>query len=58
VRKWLLGGGEVILCVGISHSKSVVTVQRAFGTKDAPADKTIILWYEQLQQLSISMHPC
>ena len=23
-------GEEVVLCVGISHSKSVVTVQRAF----------------------------
>ena len=26
-------GGEVVLCVGISHSKSVVTVQRAFRAK-------------------------
>jgi len=25
--------GEVVLCVGISHSKSVVTVQRAFRAK-------------------------
>jgi hypothetical protein len=42
VRKWPLpGGGEVILCVGISRSKSVVTVQRAFRVKynnDPPAD--------------------
>ena len=26
-------GGEVVLCVGISHSKSVITVQRAFRAK-------------------------
>jgi len=29
VRKWPLRG-EVVLCVGMSHGKSVVTVQRAF----------------------------
>jgi hypothetical protein len=46
VRKWPLRG-EVILCVGISHSKSVVTVQHAFRAKyakDPPADKTILAW--------------
>jgi ribosome-binding factor A len=35
VTKWPLRGGEVVLCVGISHSKSVVTVQRAFRAKYA-----------------------
>ena len=34
VRKWPLRG-EVVLCVGISHSKSAVTVQRAFRAKYA-----------------------
>jgi len=36
--------GEVVLCVGISHSKSVVTVQRAFRAnyaKDPPTDRTM-----------------
>ena len=36
-------GGEVVLCVGISHSKSVVTVQRAFRAqyaKGPPTDET------------------
>ena len=38
------------MCVGISHSKSVVTVQRAVGAKyakDPPTDKTIRAWYKQ-----------
>jgi len=38
------------MCVGISHSKSVVTVQRAFRAqyaKDPPADKTIRARYKQ-----------
>ena len=38
------------MCVGISHSKSVVTVQRAFRAKyakDPPTDKTICEWYKQ-----------
>jgi len=46
-------GGEVVLCVGISHSKSVVTVQRAFRAqyaKDPPADKTIRAWYKQFSE--------
>ena len=33
----------MVLCAGISHSKSVVTVQRAFRAKyakDPPTDKT------------------
>ena len=50
VRKWPLRGGEVVLCVGISHSKSVVTVQRAFRAKyaqDPPTDKTVRAWYKQ-----------
>ena len=41
------------MCVGISHSKSVVTVQRAFRaqyTKDPPADKTICVWYKQFTE--------
>jgi len=29
------GGGEVVLCVGISHSKSVDTVQFAFRAKNS-----------------------
>ena len=52
VRKWpLRGGSEVVLCVGISHSKSVVTVQRAFRAqyeKDPPTDNTIRAWYKQI----------
>jgi len=35
------------LCVGISHSKSVVTLQRAFRAKYAkgpPTDKTVRGW--------------
>jgi hypothetical protein len=42
-----------VLCVGISHSKSVVTVQRAFRAqyaKDPPADKTILLSYKQFTE--------
>ena len=49
MRKWPLRG-EVVLCVGISHSKSVVTVQCAFRAKyakDPPTDKTIREWYKQ-----------
>ena len=40
----------MVLCAGISHSKSVVTVQRAFlakYAKDQPTDKTIRAWYKQ-----------
>jgi hypothetical protein len=39
-----------VLCVGISHSKPVVTVQRAFRAKFAkepPTDETIRAWYKQ-----------
>ena len=38
------------MCVGISHSKSVVTVQRAFRlnyAKDPSTHKTIRAWYKQ-----------
>jgi len=52
VRKWLLPG-EVVLYVGISHSKSVVTVQRTFRAKyakDPPTDKTIRAWCEQFTE--------
>jgi hypothetical protein len=52
VRKWQLQG-EIILCVGISHSNSVVTVQHAFRAKyakDPPADKTIRAWYKQFTE--------
>ena len=41
------------MCVGISHSKSVVTVQRAFRAKyakDPPTDKTIRAWYKQFTE--------
>ena len=41
------------MCVGISHDKSVVTVQRAFRakyTKDPPTDKTIRAWYKQFTE--------
>jgi len=41
------------LCVGISHSKSVVTVHRAFRAKyakDPPSDKTIRAWYKQFTE--------
>jgi len=41
------------LCVGISHSKSVFTVQRAFRAKYAkvlPTDKTIHAWYKQFTE--------
>jgi hypothetical protein len=41
------------LCVGISHSKSVVTAQRAFRAqyaKDPPKDKTIRAWYKQFTE--------
>jgi hypothetical protein len=43
----------VVLCVGISHSKSVVTVQRAFRAKyakDPPTDKTVRAWYKQFTE--------
>ena len=43
-------GVEVVLCVGISLSKSVVTVQRAFRAKDPPTDKTIRAWYKQFTE--------
>ena len=46
-------GGEVVLCVGISHSKSVVTVQRAFRAKyakDPPTDKTVRAWDKQFTE--------
>ena len=52
-EKMAAPGGEVVLCVGISHSKSVVTVQRAFRVKHAkapPADKTIRAWYKQFTE--------
>ena len=51
-RKWPLRG-EVVLCVGISHSKSVVTVQRAFRAKyaqDPTTDRTIHAWYKQFTE--------
>ena len=41
------------MCVGISHSKSVVTVQRAFRAKYAkfpPTNKTISAWYKQFTE--------
>jgi len=41
------------LCVGISHSKSVVTVQREFRAnyaKDPTTDKTIRVWYKQFTE--------
>jgi hypothetical protein len=41
------------LCVGISHSKSVVTVQLAFCAKyakDPPTDKTIRSCYKQFPE--------
>ena len=41
------------MCVGISRSKSVVTVQRAFHAKyakDPPTDKTIRAWYKQFTE--------
>ena len=41
------------MCVGISHSKSVVTVQRAFRSKyakDPPTDKTVRAWYKQFTE--------
>ena len=41
------------MCVGISHSKSVVTVQRAFRAqyeKDPPTDKTIRTWYKRFTE--------
>ena len=41
------------MCVGISHSKSVVTVQRAFRAKyakDTPTDKTIRARYKQFTE--------
>ena len=43
-----------MLCVGISHSKSVVTVQRAFRAhyaKDPPTDKTIPSWYKRFTEI-------
>ena len=47
-------GGEVVLCVGISQSKSVVTVQRAFRAKyakDSRKEKTIRAWYKQFIEI-------
>jgi hypothetical protein len=45
---------EKSFCVLEYHmSKSVVTVQRAFGAKyvtDSPADKTIRAWYKQFTE--------
>ena len=41
------------MCVGISHSKSVVTVQRAFRAqhaKEPPTDKNIRTWYKQFSE--------
>ena len=41
------------MCVGISHSKSVVTVQRAFRAKyakETPTDKTVRAWYKQFTE--------
>ena len=41
------------MCVGISHSKSVVTVQRAFRAKYAkepPTDKNIRTWHKQFTE--------
>jgi len=52
VRKWPLRERS-LLRVGISHRKSVVTVQRAFRAKYAkepPADKTIRAWYKQFTE--------
>jgi len=46
-------GGEVVLCVGISHSKSVVTVQRAFlakYAKDPPTENITRAWYKQFTE--------
>ena len=46
-------GGEVVLCAGISHGKSVVIVQRAFGAnyaKEPPTYKTIHIWYKQFTE--------
>jgi hypothetical protein len=54
------------LRVGISHSKSVVTVQRAFRAmhaKDPPTDKIIRVWYKQFTETGClgkqksSVHP-
>jgi len=46
--------GEKPFCVLEYHtSKSVVTVQRAFGVnyaKDPPTDKTIRAWYKQFTE--------
>ena len=45
--------GEYVLCVGISHSKSVVTVQRTFRAKyakDPPTDKTVRARYKQFTE--------
>jgi hypothetical protein len=46
--------GEKSFCVLQYHtSKSVVTVQRAFGAKhakDPPTDKTIRAWYKQFTE--------
>jgi len=53
VRKWPLRGGRSRFCVGISHSKSVVTVQHAFRVqyaKDPPTDKTVRGWYKQFTE--------
>ena len=43
----------MVLCVGISHSKSVVTVQRAFRAKyakDQPTNKSIRAWYKRFTE--------
>ena len=53
VRKWPLRGRRRFVCVGISDSKSVVTVHRAFRAKfakDTPTDKTIREWCKQLTE--------
>jgi hypothetical protein len=46
----------VVLCVGITHSKSVVTVQRAFRAKyvkGPPADMFIRAWCNNLMTLDV-----
>ena len=50
IEKMAALGAEVVLCVGISHSTSVVTVQRGFRAhyaKDPLTYKTIRAWYKQ-----------
>ena len=47
--------GEKSFCVLEYHtSKSVVTVQRAFHTKDLRTDKTIRAWYKQFTETETS----